>query len=665
MDAEKIFQIVVAAIGCAHRQFSCRIIELLILLLAFSGFGVAANAEYLPLDEDVVLGDQVEIPQGQLGHDAQAAIDKYWDSIYDPDPKVRESALAALGDIAIDGDAELQAFLGNYHAEFRDGTGGVMLPDGETAPGPEINYKKALKWLQLAHKNGARYVANNIASLYYAGSGIFIPPNYEEARKWYEIALAEAVSNDSKTQPAFNLGVIYELGLGVENDNLKAVSLYEIGARRGYRRALWQLGLLYESGGGNLSPDAVRALEMFSKAAAGGHEEANLHLISSYPEHSGLPIDVLYQQGQDQRALTLATFYYEQGVSGASQRYIDYERARAKSDPVARELLAERFLYGDIVEFNAKKALEMASIEGPSNNDNDCQILFINGVLLSAWPNSADEIDRIFEQGREEDNGYCLATLAFVAVSADVEDFEDVEDYGDAVDAAVSSLIAALYSDESFAKTYSYQTLLKLADSGESPYAMYRLARELIYAEVMEQDIDTALHYLRSAKRAGLAEAAELLQELELQSVVPVVTSADYFGSTVEELLSADRLELVKQGYLRCTALLWLLHSQALRDDVYQESPEAEDRIFALGYMAFLYNDRSYAEGLEEQQLSDAVYAYIPTSEPYMVTYGDWINEESLTQSTLELGDHPFTSEHGTCEATAARVVAGFSSQPN
>ena len=76
-------------------------------------------------------------------------------------------------------------------------------------------------------------------------------------------------------------------------------------------------------------------------------------------------------------------------------------------------------------------------------------------------------------------------------------------------------------------------------------------------------------------------------------------------------------------------------------------------------------NDRSYAERLEEQQRIDEVLAYITTSEPYMVTYGDWINEESLTQSTLELGDHPFTSEHGTCEATAMRVVEGFNSQPN
>ena len=116
-------------IGCAYRHLSGRLIEFLIPLLAVWSFGVAANAEYLPLDDDVVLGDQVQILQGQLGPDARAAIDKYGDSIYDPDPGVRESALAALGDIAIDGDAELQAFLGNYHAEFRDGSGGVMRPD--------------------------------------------------------------------------------------------------------------------------------------------------------------------------------------------------------------------------------------------------------------------------------------------------------------------------------------------------------------------------------------------------------------------------------------------------------------------------------------------------------------------------------------------------------
>ena len=150
----------------------------------------------------------------------------------------------------------------------------------------------------------------------------------------------------------------------------------------------------------------------------------------------------------------------------------------------------------------------MASIEGPRTNDNDCQIVFINGVFLSAWPKSADEIDRIFERGREEDNGYCFATLAFIGLAA------DVQDYTSAVDAAVSSLVAALYSDESFARTYSYQTLLSLADSGESPYAMYRLARELAYAEILEQDLEGAIQYLEVAIKAGVIGAAELMQEI-------------------------------------------------------------------------------------------------------------------------------------------------------
>ena len=635
-----------------------RLVALLFALLYFYTFSNTANAEYLPLDHDVVLGEQIKISEGQLGPNAQAAIDEYGDSIYDPDPEVREPALAALRDIATNGDALMQVFLGNYHAEFLNGSGGLMRPDGETAPGPDVNYEKALTWLQLAYENGAKWVANNIASLYYAGSGIFVPPNYEEARKWYEVALSEAENNDSKVTPAFNLGVIYELGLGVEIDNLKAVDLYEIAARRGYKRALWQLGLLYESGGRNLNPDKVRALEMFSKAAAGGHEEANLHLISTYPEYSGLPIDVLYQQGQIERALTLATFYYTEGVNGASKRYIDYERARAKSNPVARESLAERFLYGDIVEFNAQKALEIASIQGPHTNDNDCQILFINGVLLNGWPKSADETDRIFEQGREENNGYCLATLAVIGMSADAE-------RPGLADAAVSSLVAALYSDESFARTYSYQTLLNLANGGASPYAMYRLARELVHAEVIEQDIDAAVAYLRGAEQAGVAGAADLLQELALESTSPMTTATDYFGSTVEELLSADSLDLMRQGYLRCTALLWLLHGQALHDGVYDENVEAQERIFSLAYMAFLYQDRSYAEGLEEEQLINEVDAYIATSEPYVLTYADWINNEDLTQSTLEIGEHPLASEHDTCQNVAMRVVEGLNSQPN
>ena len=490
-----------------------RVINCLLVILPFWAFGSIANAEYLPPAEDVVLGDQVRLPEERLA--SLDLYEKYWDSLYDADPEIRAEALAVLEDAAMNSDAQLQGLLGNYHAKFRDGSGGMQRPDGVREPGPDVNYEKALRWLKLAYENGEKSVANNIASLYYAGSGIFVPPNYEEARKWYEVALSEAHSSDTKIQPAFNLGVIYELGLGVEKDVSKAVGLYEIAARRGYRRALWQLGLLYESGGGKLNPDPARALEMFSKAAAGGHEEANLHIISSYPAYSGLPIDVLYQQGQDQRALTLATLYYNQGITGASQRYIDYESARAGTDPVARELLAERFLYGDIVEASAGKALEIAAMEGPRTNDNDCQMLFINRVYLSVWHNSTDELDRIFKQGREEVNGYCLATLAFIALSADAG--HDISN----VDAAVRTLVNALYSDESFARTYSYQTLHELADSGGSSYAKYRLARELVYAEVLEQDIDAAVIYLRDAEKTGVAGAADLLQELALYSTSP------------------------------------------------------------------------------------------------------------------------------------------------
>lgn len=64
-----------------------RVINCLLVILPFLALGSIANAEYLPLAEDIVLGEQVQVFEGQLA--SVDAYGKYWDSLYDPDPEVR------------------------------------------------------------------------------------------------------------------------------------------------------------------------------------------------------------------------------------------------------------------------------------------------------------------------------------------------------------------------------------------------------------------------------------------------------------------------------------------------------------------------------------------------------------------------------------------------
>jgi len=70
-----------------------------------------------------------------------------------------------------------------------------------------------------------------------------------------------------------HLGVMYQLGLGVEKDMMKAVSFYQAAADKGYAPGQYNMGLLlYE--GKAVKQDYKRAYEMFEKAAKQGHVKA-------------------------------------------------------------------------------------------------------------------------------------------------------------------------------------------------------------------------------------------------------------------------------------------------------------------------------------------------------------------------------------------------------
>ena len=57
----------------------------------------------------------------------------------------------------------------------------------------------------------------------------------------------EHLDAEQSAEAAFNLGILYEQGLGLEKDIAKSLQLYERAGKRGSRAAAYQLGLLYKS----------------------------------------------------------------------------------------------------------------------------------------------------------------------------------------------------------------------------------------------------------------------------------------------------------------------------------------------------------------------------------------------------------------------------------
>lgn len=72
----------------------------------------------------------------------------------------------------------------------------------------------------------------------------------------------------------FELGKLYEKGIGTDQDVEKALSLYKKSADLGFADAINDLGFLYYQGAGGLKSDKVTAVKLFLKAADLRHPQA-------------------------------------------------------------------------------------------------------------------------------------------------------------------------------------------------------------------------------------------------------------------------------------------------------------------------------------------------------------------------------------------------------
>ena len=79
----------------------------------------------------------------------------------------------------------------------------------------------------------------------------------------------------------YNLGLMYDEGEGVPENNAEAVRWYRLAAEQGYARAQSNLGFMYSNGEG-VPQNNVRAYIWYSVAAAQGNETArtNRDIIS-------------------------------------------------------------------------------------------------------------------------------------------------------------------------------------------------------------------------------------------------------------------------------------------------------------------------------------------------------------------------------------------------
>ena len=124
-----------------------------------------------------------------------------------------------------------------------------------------------------AAKQGEAYAQYNLGVMYEYGEGV--PENDTEAVRWYRKAADQGLSSAQ-----YNLGVMLDLGNGVPENDTEAVKWFRKAADQGHAKAQSNLGVMYATGEG-VPENNIRAYVWLSMAKTQGHTAAteNLEIV--------------------------------------------------------------------------------------------------------------------------------------------------------------------------------------------------------------------------------------------------------------------------------------------------------------------------------------------------------------------------------------------------
>jgi uncharacterized protein len=98
---------------------------------------------------------------------------------------------------------------------------------------------------------------------------LFFGTAHADSREKLEVVRLKAEQGNAQDQN--KLGVFYEIGLGINQDDLEAVKWYRLAAEQGYAEAQFNLGEMYEEGRG-VTQDKTMAKTWYEKACKNGWE---------------------------------------------------------------------------------------------------------------------------------------------------------------------------------------------------------------------------------------------------------------------------------------------------------------------------------------------------------------------------------------------------------
>jgi len=130
------------------------------------------------------------------------------------------------------------------------------------------DYATALRAWQPLAEGGHRDAQFNLGLLYENGLGV--AKDGAQAARWFR----RAAERDDRTAQAY-LGEMYAQGLGVARDDIEALSWYKRAAERGHAASQYNVGLFYATGRG-AAPSDVQAVAWITVSHENGAPKTDL-----------------------------------------------------------------------------------------------------------------------------------------------------------------------------------------------------------------------------------------------------------------------------------------------------------------------------------------------------------------------------------------------------
>ena len=267
----------------------------------------------------------------------------------------------------------------------------------------------------------------NIAYKQYE-EGTVVMPSQEEIDNWVKNIISSEY-NTGRYETAFehfseyakmgnataqlHLGYMYEEGLGVSQDNAKAVEWYRKAAEQGHATAQCNLGIMYENGRG-VSQDNAKAVEWYRKSAEQGNAFAQCKLGYMYGQGRGISQDYVKavewyrksaEQGDADAQCNLGYMYENgRGISQDNAKAVEWYRKSAEQEyAYAQYNLGIMYENGRGVSQDYAKAVEWyrkSAEQGDADAQCNLGYMYINGLGVSEdYAKAAEWYRKSAEQG--------------------------------------------------------------------------------------------------------------------------------------------------------------------------------------------------------------------------------------------------------------------------